>query len=366
MKKYLCLFLSIILFSGVFTFSTLGEEAKDDVYEIAMVIDTEGGIDDKSFNQGSWEGVKKYSEEAKVNCQYFQSVDDSDAEYLNTIKLAIDSGAKVIVLPSFMFETALYQAQELHQDTKFIQIDGRPQAGDDITYKTADNCYSIIYAEEQAGFLAGYAAVKDGYRSLGFLGGIAVPAVVRFGYGFIQGADYAAKELKLAEGDVEMIYSYTGDFSATPENQNKAASWYQSGVEIVFGCGGAVGQSVFAAAEANDGKSIGVDVDQSEDSKSVITSAIKNLTGTVYDTLIAYSEGSFPGGIDATLGVESDGVALEMSTARFNTFSQEDYDKIYQEMKENKDNFVSDLLKDTDAKNASQIPTDIVKVTVVE
>lgn len=360
MKKIMALLLTVCMML------TMGSSVFAADFEIAMIIDCEGSIDDKSFNQGSWEGVQTYAEANGISCQYFQSVEDSDEEYLNCIDLAVSAGAKVIICPSYMFEIAIYNAQDLYPDVKFMLIDGRPQAGDDATYKTSENTYSVIYAEEQAGFLAGYAAVKEGFRKLGFLGGMAVPAVVRFGYGYVQGAEYAAKELGLAQGEVEVTYSYTGNFDATPDNQNKAASWYQAGTEVIFGCGGAVGQSVFAAAEATGGKAIGVDVDQSGDSETVITSSVKQLAVTVNAALEAFYAGEFPGGVDATLGVESDGVGLVMDNGRFENFTQEDYDAIYQAMVEDTDGFVSGLLKDTDVTAADELPTEIVTVNVME
>ena len=151
-----------------------------------------------------------------------------------------------------------------YPDIKFIILDGDPNDGDwsagAPTYKRNDNVYSIFYAEQESGFMAGYAAVKDGYTKLGFLGGIAVPSVIRFGYGFVAGVNYAAEEMGL--DGIEVKYSYAGNFDATPENQALAASWYGSGTEVIFACGGKVGNSVMAAAEAAGAKVIGVDVDQ--------------------------------------------------------------------------------------------------------
>lgn len=338
----------------------------DSGFEIAMIIDSEGSVDDRAFNQGTWEGIKKYAAENDVTYQHFQVVDDSDEEYLNCIELAVGAGAKIIICPSYMFEVAIYHAQDKYPDVKFMIIDGRPQAGDDTTFKTAENTYSVIYAEEQAGFLAGYAAVKDGYRRLSFMGGMAVPAVVRFGYGFVQGADFAAEELGLDKGAVEITYSYTGNFDATPDNQNKAASWYQAGTEIIFACGGAVGQSVFAAAEANGGKAIGVDVDQAPDSETVITSAVKQLSITVNNALSQFYAGAFPGGVDATLGVESDGIGLTMDTARFETFTKADYDAIYKKLVENDGDILDGIVNDTEVTSADQLPCSKAVVKVVE
>ena len=209
---------------------------------------------------------------------------------------------------------------------KFILIDGNPHSADYSDYKTADNTVGILFSEEQVGYLAGYAAVKDGNTKLGFLGGQAVPAVVRYGYGYVQGANDAAAE---AGKTVDMMYYYTGGFAATPEAQALAAGWYQSGTEIVFGCGGSVGNSAMAAAEQNNGKVIGVDVDQSGESATVVSSAMKGLASAVQQMLDAYVAGSFPGGQNLTLGAAEGAVELPMATSKWASFSQADYDALF-------------------------------------
>lgn len=331
-------------------------------FELALITDI-GTIDDKSFNQGSWEGLKAYAEEKNITHKYYKPTEKTTDAYVQAIDLAVLGGAKLVVTPGFLFEPAIFEAQDAYPDTKFILLDGAPHAGD-YNIRIEDNVYSIFYAEEQAGFLAGYAAIKDGYRNLGFMGGMAVPAVIRFGYGFVQGADYAAKELGLAEGDVKMMYKYVGNFDATPENQTLAASWYQGGTEVIFACGGAVGNSVMAAAEQNDGKVIGVDVDQSAESPTVISSAMKELGKSVYAGIEEFYAGNFPGGQIVTLDVTSEGVGLPMETSKWETFSQADYDAIFNMLVEDTDGLASSLLKDDGAADAAQIPTDIVKVTL--
>lgn len=215
-----------------------------DGYELALVIDV-GTIDDKSFNQGSWEGVQKYGDENGIAYKYYKSAEATTDSFQETIELAIEGGAKVIVCPGYLFEEPIYNMQTAHPDVKFILIDGEPHDAD-YNYETADNTMAVLYQEDQAGFLAGYAAVKDGYTKLGFMGGMALPAVIRYGYGYLAGADYAAKELGV---DVDVTYTYTGSFDATPEAKSMATGWYQSGTEVIFACGGSVGNSVMAAAE---------------------------------------------------------------------------------------------------------------------
>lgn len=297
--------------------------------ELALVIDV-GTIDDKSFNQGSWEGIQKYAEENGVSSKYYKSAEATTDAFIDTIELAIEGGAKTVVCPGFLFEEPIYTVQNQYPDVHFILVDGEPHDADG-NYETAANTMPILYQEDEVGFLAGYAAVKDGYTKLGFMGGLALPAVIRYGYGFLAGANYAAEELGV--DGVEVTYYYTGSFEATPEAQTMAASWYQAGTEVIFACGGAVGNSVMAAAEASEGaKVIGVDVDQSYESETVITSAMKQLSNSVYDAVKSVYDDSFKGGETAIFNAANNGVGLPMETSKFTTFTQADYDAIYEKI----------------------------------
>ena len=338
--------------------------------EIAMITDL-GTIDDKSFNQGTWEGVQQYAEANGKTCKYYKPASGDEDAYLSAIDLAVKGGAKVVVTPGFLFEVPIFKAQTAYPDVTFILIDGNPNDGAQpaATYKTEKNAVGVVYAEEQPGFLAGYAAVKEGYTKLGFLGGMAVPAVVRYGYGYLQGAEYAAKELGLADGSVTVNYHYTGGFEATPEAQTLAASWYQQGVEVIFGCGGSVGNSAMAAAATAGGKTIGVDVDQSGESDTVITSAMKNLSGAVDKLLGQFYDGTFPGG-EALIYSAADGlVGLPMESSKFEKLTQADYDAICEKLKTDADGVASSIIKDVDASGnpvePSGLPLTKVVVTVV-
>lgn len=297
---------------------------KPEGYELALVTDV-GTIDDKSFNQGAWEGLSKYATEKNKTHKYYQPAEATTAAYIDTIALAVKGGAKLIVCPGYKFSEAVFEAQTTYPDVKFIILDSQPEKGEDKTIK--DNVYAVYYAEHQAGFLAGYAAVKEGYTKLGFMGGMAVPAVKHFGYGFVLGAETAAKEMGIDK--IDMKYHYTGGFAATPEAKTTAASWYRSGTQVIFGCGGAVGNSVMAAAQDNNGKVIGVDVDQSNESATVITSAMKELNKSVYDAIALFYEGKFPGGKIVTLDVKTEGVGLPLKTSKFQKFTEADYGAVY-------------------------------------
>ena len=355
MKKVLALLLALVL-----TMS-MASCAMADTAEIALITDI-GTIDDKSFNQGCWEGIKAYADAANISYQYYQPAAQGTDVYLDEIDKAVNNGAKIIVTPGYLFEEPVYIAQDMYPEVTFILIDGNPHDAD-YNYRTENNVVGIIFKEEESGFLAGYAAVKDGYTKLGFMGGMAVPAVIRFGYGFAQGAECAAKEMGLT--DVTLNYHYTGGFAATPEAQALAASWYNSGVEVVFGCGGAVGNSVMAAAEEAGKAVIGVDVDQSSESATVITSAMKGLAPAVTSMLEAYYGNTFPAAGALNLGAAEAGVKLPMETSKFTTFTQADYDAIYAKL------VAGEIVLTKDANEAGavaveQLPLEIVKITVVQ
>ncbi len=269
--------------------------------------------------------MTQYAEENGISYKYYQPQEGTTDAYIETIGLAIEGGAKLVVCPGFLFEEPVYIVQDEYPDVHFILLDGEPHDAD-YNYKTNENVMPILFQEDEAGYLAGYAAVKDGNTKLGFMGGMAVPAVIRYGYGFVQGADAAAQEMGV---EVEIMYNYTGAFAATPEAQSMAASWYQNGTEVIFGCGGAVGNSVMAAAEEKGAKVIGVDVDQSSESDTVITSAMKKLSVSVYDGVKAFYDGSFPGGETSVFTAANDGVGLPMDTSKFESFTQEDYDALF-------------------------------------
>ena len=265
-----------------------------------------------------------------LNANYYRPTEDSDAARLEQMDNAVNDGAKSIVVAGYLFGNAIAEAQEKYPDVQFLALD--VSAGDLGDKAPAANTALITYKEEQAGYLAGYAAVYDGYKELGFLGGMAVPAVIRYGYGFVQGADAAAKEIGAT--DVNIKYWYSGGFAATDEVKNKMDGWYSEGTEVVFACGGPVCQSCDAAAQANGGKMIGVDVDQSGQFDTVITSAMKGLAESVNEALTDAMNNGWKfsetySGKETKLGAAENCVGLPMSTSKFTKFTQEQYDSMY-------------------------------------
>lgn len=331
MKKVLSLLLVALLAMGCLVgCGGSGEAAEGDTFEIALITD-KGNIDDKSFNQGAWEGVVAFAEENGISHKYYKPEEASDAGYYAAIELAVQGGAKVVVTPGFLFEVAVYEAQNAFPDVKFILLDGAPHTADYATFETKENVASVMYSEEESGYLAGYAAVMDGMTNLGFMGGMAVPAVQAFGYGYLQGINDAAAELGLEDGSVKVYYHYTGDFAETDANKQTAKGMYASGAEAIFACGGSVGKSVMSAATEAEGKVIGVDVDQKADSETVITSATKGLGASVIAVLESIYNDTFDtyAGKTTYFNAANDGVSLPDDFSRFEKFTKEQYDAVY-------------------------------------
>lgn len=317
-----------------------GEQEPGKGHEIALITD-KGNIDDKSFNQGSWEGVVAFAEKENISHTYIKPEDDTDDGYLAAIDLAVTGGAKVIVTPGFLFEVPVYQAQTKYPDVKFILLDGAPHAADSFDPDIKENVASVLYAEEESGYLAGYAAVMDGMTNLGFMGGMAVPAVQAFGYGYLQGAEDAAEELGLEDGAIKATYHYTGNFDENDTNKATAKTMYQEGTEVIFACGGSVGKSVMSAASESDAKVIGVDVDQRYDSETVITSATKGLAAsveTVLESIYKTESWDTYAGKITYFNAANDGVSLPTIVIgddeadafdRFESFTMEQYEDIF-------------------------------------
>ena len=310
--------------------------SEDGKYEIAFVTDV-GQLKDKSFNQGTYDGVKLYASAAGKSYKYYQPANGdqaTDEDRYDAMKLAADNGAKVIVAAGFMQGNALAQAAAEFTDVKFVFIDGWPLT--DAAGNVLTNVTGISFQEEQAGYLAGYAAVMEGYTKLGFSGGGggSNAACDRFGYGFVQGID-AAAAAKGVQAEVNYSWLHGSSFQASPDLQTMISGWYQNGTEVVFACGGSMFQSVVAAADAEDGKVIGVDVDQSFESPTVITSAMKGIGEAAQQALKAAesdSDWAEWGGQAVVLGAAQDAVGLPTDTWSMENFSVEEYEQLFQDI----------------------------------
>ena len=346
MKRYLSILLAVVMVMGLLagcgsTDTDPQGGAAVTEYKVAMITDY-CDITDQSFNQTSYEGCAAYCEPNGVELKYFKPLHDADAERIAMVDAAVGEGYNIIVTPGYAFAPTIIATAEMYPDVKFIALD--VSAADFGDWEIPSNVYSAVYQEELCGYMAGVAAVKLGYKHIGYMGGMAVPAVVRYGYGFVQGVDAAAKELGI-ENEIVLEYIYANAFSGDADITAVMDTWYQEmGVEIVFSCAAGAYTSVAEAALKVGGKLIGVDVDQKAIVDSVygegiiLTSAMKGLAATVEATLkdvIENDNWDNYGGKIETLGVisaenpESNYVQIPYENTAWNdTFTQEDYKAI--------------------------------------
>ena len=357
MKKFLALLLALVMMLSLVACG--GEEAAEagaEEYRVAMVTDY-GDITDQSFNQTTWEACREFGETTGTEVKYYKPTTNDTAGRVASVELAIAEGYNVIVMPGYAFGGTIAEVSGNYPDIKFIGLDvskgdllegGVALKGESYDYNPdnwtltdyvyMDNVYCAIYKEELSGYMAGYAAVKMGYTNLGFLGGMAVPAVIRFGYGFVQGVDAAAAELGIA---ANVKYAYGNQFFGDADITAVMDTWYAGGTQVVFACGGGIYTSAAEAAKKVGGKVIGVDSDQQPvidgqyGEGMTVTSAMKGLAPTTIDTLtdvvINGNWANYVGKIDS-LGLvsadpEANYVQIPVATTQFEEgkFTAEDY-----------------------------------------
>ena len=390
MKKFFALLLSLAMVLALVACGQKETTTPDDTqtpddttpeveYKIAMITDY-GDITDQSFNQTTYEACKAFAEDNSIEFSYFRPVGDNTADRVAMIEKAVNDGFNVIVMPGYAFGGAIVEAAPEFPDVKFIALDVAagdlletavakageaydytPENWDLNKYVDMSNVYCAVYQEELCGYMAGYAAVKLGYKNLGFLGGMSVPAVVRYGYGFVQGVDAAAADLGLT--DVKLNYIYGGQFFGDADITAVMDTWYQGGTEVVFACGGGIYTSAVDAAKKANAKVIGVDVDQAGviakyagvDGMTV-TSAMKGLYPATYDTLtdviVNGNWDKYVGKI-ATLGLvsgtdpEANYVQIPMGdgTQWSDSFTQDDYKAMVKDMFDGKITVSNDTTK---------------------
>ena len=388
MKKFFALLLSLAMVLALVACGQKETTTPDDTqtpddttpeveYKIAMITDY-GDITDQSFNQTTYEACKAFAEDNSIEFSYFKPAGDNTADRVAMIEKAVDEGFNVIVMPGYAFGGAIVEAAPEFPDVKFIALDVAagdlletavakageaydytPENWDLNKYVDMSNVYCAVYQEELCGYMAGYAAVKLGYKNLGFLGGMSVPAVVRYGYGFVQGVDAAAADLGLT--DVKLNYIYGGQFFGDADITAVMDTWYQGGTEVVFACGGGIYTSAVDAAKKANAKVIGVDVDQAGviakyagvDGMTV-TSAMKGLYPATYDTLtdviVNGNWEKYVGKIE-TLGLvsgtdpEANYVQIPMGdgTQWSDSFTQDDYKAMVKDMFDGKITVSNDI-----------------------
>lgn len=345
MKKFLkgllagSMALSMVACGGSGSDAPAADGGSEDGLKVAMITDS-GDVTDQSFNQQTYEAGKAFCEANGIDFTYYKPSGDTDDARIQMVDKAVNDGYNAILMPGYLFGEAIAYGSTEYPDVNFIGLD---LTSGDLEGKeyNSDNMYCAGYQEEIPGFLAGYAAVKMGYTELGYLGGMAVPAVKRFGTGYVQGAEAAAQELGV---DVNLKYVYGGAFQGDADITAVMDTWYAAGTEVVFACGGGIWTSAAEAAKKTDGKIIGVDQDQAAliDGKygegMTITSAQKGIDATVNTILQAIIDGKFAdyAGKFDSLGIDGGYVKLADSTQFCDTFTKEDYEQLVQDIKDGK------------------------------
>lgn len=314
---------------------------------IALITDG-GTIQDQSANQSAWEGVEKFSKEFDKTGVYYEPKERSTRGYEEAINEALEGGAEVVICPGKVFETAVYDMQKEDLSVKFLLLDGVPHAKGSDREKLRGNAHAVLFSREQAGFLAGYAAVWEGYTNLGFLGGTEDDAAIRYGSGFIQGANAAAAEKGLNADQVLIHYRYLGTEVISPSVTKAAEAWYDGGCQVIFGCDNSILNAIGKAAEEKGRLVISAESRLEAFSGNVLTYVENAYEDVVYQMLKNIEDGEYAGGEKETVGIESTGVGLDMTRSSFQTFTPEQYTTVCKRIKSGElavtgENIIKDL-----------------------
>ena len=343
MKKLFVL-LCVLMVLSIGLFAQGAKDAGKATLRVGMVTDA-GTIDDKSFNQGTWEGILRAEKDFNLDVKYLKPAGTTEADYLKEIGNLVDAGYTMVICPGFKFETALFEAQDKYPNTKFVILDGEPHSADYSEFRIEKNVVGVYWAEHESGFLAGVAAalqMKQG--NFGFIGGMEIPAVQKFNWGFQQGVRYANTNLKTNIRMDQVNNLYEGSFDNIGAGQQIAAAMYDRGVNVIFAAAGGVGVGVINEAKnrASSGKNVwvvGVDVDQYSEGlmpngKSIIlTSAMKYLDRASYDMIEHELNGTFPGGTTLHLDARNDGVGIPVENPNLDKSVMDEVSRVYAKLK---------------------------------
>lgn len=339
-KRFLAL---LIALTAVFSLSACGKQPENTVtYELALLTDSTGLSEPGSANNEVWNGIIRAAADNKKSYKQYTAERDTNKYYRRVAAEAVNNNAELIVLIGEAYADVLSDLSEKYPNISFLWIDGRK------TEKTYNNVCTITYNKEQMGFIAGYAAVKDGYKKLGYQGS------AEYGSGFLLGADYAAKEIKLKKNEISVNYKYSTETTATPETQQIISEWYKNGTELVFTCGGNMYSSAVKAAEAFEKKFVITEgLDKTHTSSRIISSVVKNYDKTVYSFVNTYCKKEFPGGQFIQRDINSDEFGISESFSKWRKYNKSNYKASVQYLKGN-DLPVND--------NVSQLPLSLIQI----
>ncbi len=323
MKKVLALAVGLVMVLALTACGSPTEEQPEEQidYEIALVTD-EGLIMDGGYSEVAWNAISGFGADNGISHKYYKAAEASEEAYKIAINDAVAKGAKIIIADGYGFEDVIYDAQNEYKDVKFMLIDAEPIDPKTKEAKIAENTTAVLFSSEEAGYMAGYAAVENGTTQLGFIGEADKPAVDDYGYGFLQGANDAAAN----NGRFVNVKYHSCDEGGDKDAVLKTASkWYEAGVEVIFACGPKVEMPVIEAAELNDGEVIACETNKNDMSDTILTSAVKDIEGVINDVLEVYVRDKFPGGEVLEYDASTDSIWLDMETSRFSSFNEGDY-----------------------------------------
>lgn len=293
-----------------------GETAPVNTVPLALITGAEG-IDGPGYAAAAWAGLSAFGEENELAADFYPAEEETQAARLDAVGRAVENGAQLIVCAGAAYGDTVYEAQAMYPEISFVLCDGEPHSLDFTEFAVAPNTYAVLYTDREAGYLAGYSLVAEGFTKVGFMGGLPLPATVRCGAGFIQGVNQAAED---NNKEVDLFYTYTGLLQDDNAALALSGSWYANGVEAIYVCGDFTA-SVCGAAEAANAWVLASDYDRWEISPTVISSTVKDIQGTVYQAAAAWADGSFWGGKQVTLGLTNAGIKLAMDNERFSNFT---------------------------------------------
>lgn len=319
----------VIALAMVLVFSSCGapEEVQPEEqidYEVALVTDA-GLLMNGGYSEVAWDTISEFCASQGISHKYYKAVEATEKSYESVIKNSVARGAKLIIADGYSFEKVVFDAQEEYPDVKFILIDAEPTDDDTGKSKIGKNTADIEFASEQAGYLAGYAAVAGGFTKLGFMGDERKSTIIDYGYGFLQGVQKAAEQI---DTTVDMNYSYSAYDEDREDILEEAKGWYDEGTEVIFTCGSNVELPVIEAAESAGKNVIASETDKSTMSDRIAASAVKDFRRALESILKQYAEDEFPGGNEISYTVSDEMISLVYNEDVFSDIDKSKYKDI--------------------------------------
>ncbi|MGI6767152.1 MAG: BMP family lipoprotein [Lentihominibacter sp.] len=319
-------------------------------YEIAMITD-DSLVMDGGHSEAAWNAITEFGAGNGISHKYYKATEATKKAYKGAINTAVEKGAKVIVFDGYTFDDTAVSFEDDYSDVNFVVLNATPVDEETGKVGIADNITAIHFESEQTGFLAGYAAVAEGYTRLGFIGESEVDLISGFGYGYVKGADRAAGEAGI---DVEIRYLYC-DAETAADAFDMARTWYEEGTEVIFACGHGVEKEIIRAAESAEGKVIGSCLEKTDLSDTVIATAVHDIKTALERALYDYKEGELETGVIITYDVNNSGVYLAVAEDRMINFGSADAEALREAIADGEINVKMENITDPELINAPRV-----------